>query len=307
MSKVQQIEIDDGNVGQRVDNFLRTCLKGVPKSRIYRLIRKGEVRVNKGRIKPEYKLCLGDVVRVPPVRQSETEHPVAGTQNVQRILDAIIYEDERLLVVNKPSGLAVHGGSGIKLGLIEILRQAKPLERSLELVHRLDRDTSGCIMVAKKRALLTHLHEQLRSKTMDKTYLALVVGRWPKAKRLVNAPLRKNTLQSGERMVVVAPDGKPAETRFEVLKRFDKYTLVRAMPITGRTHQIRVHCQYIGHPIAGDAKYTKDEDNAILKKLGLRRLFLHAAALDVAMPDRKDRLKLEAPLDPHLAELLERL
>ncbi len=228
--------------GQRVDNFLRTQLKGVPKSMIYRILRKGEVRVNKGRVKPEYKLQADDVVRVPPVRVTEaSDTPNPKLEKVADLTNHILYEDDRVMVINKPSGIAVHGGSGLSFGLIEGLRALRPDASFMELVHRLDRDTSGCILIAKKRSALRHMHEQLRNGQMDKRYQALVSGSWPENRFKVKAPLRKNVLQSGERLVSVSDDGKPSETRYRILESFAQATLVEASPITGRTHQIRVH------------------------------------------------------------------
>lgn len=302
---VSFIEVTDAHSGQRIDNFLLKHLKGVPKSRVYRILRKGEVRVNKGRIKPEYKLCEGDVVRIPPVRVAERPPAPGVSRSLGELLSAsILFEDDRLLVVNKPSGLAVHGGSGINQGLIEALRVMRPEARFLELVHRLDRDTSGCIMIAKKRSMLRYLHEQLRNGTMDKHYMALVTGRWPNRRKAVSAPLLKNTLQSGERMVNVSPEGKKSLTEFTVLERYDLATLVQAKPITGRTHQIRVHALHVGHPILGDVKYGVDADNKAFRELGLKRLFLHAASLRVPMPDGEKSLEFSAPLDTDLTAVL---
>lgn len=279
---VQVLVVGEEAAGQRIDNYLLKLLKGVPKSRIYRLLRKGEVRVNKGRIKPEYKLMDGDSVRVPPIRVAERTAPedVFVSDGLSRQLQgAILFEDDRLLIINKPSGLAVHGGSGVSVGLIEALRRIRPDERFLELVHRLDRDTSGCVMLAKKRSTLKTLHGLLRGNGVDKRYLALVEGRWSSRKVQVKLPLEKNVLQSGERMVRVNPDGKYALTRFEVVQRFPGATLVEARPVTGRTHQIRVHCQAAGHPIIGDDKYGRDEVNEQFRKEGVQRLFLHAHSL----------------------------
>ncbi len=256
-SGVQLLEVSPELAGQRIDNFLRTQLKGVPKTLIYRILRKGEVRVNKGRIKPEYKLQAGDMVRVPPLRIAERDEPVPLAQGLlERLETAILYEDKALMVINKPAGIAVHGGSGLSFGVIEALRQLRPECKELELVHRLDRDTSGLLMVAKKRSMLRHLHEQLRGDGVDKRYMALVRGRWDSGKKQVSAPLLKNTLRSGERMVEVTSDGKEALTLFRVLRRFGDFaTLVEAKPVTGRTHQIRVHARHAGHGIAGDSKY----------------------------------------------------
>lgn len=302
---VVYFEVTDAHAGQRIDNFLVRELKGVPKSRVYRLLRKGEVRVNKARIKAEYKLCEGDVVRIPPVRLSASGSVASPSEGLQQVLEAaVLYEDDGLLIINKPSGLAVHGGSGIQLGLIEALRRMRPEARFLELVHRLDRDTSGCVMVAKKRSLLRSLHEQLRIGTIDKYYLALVKGRWPNRRKVVNAPLLRNVLQSGERMVHVAEEGKSSVTEFEVVERYQGATLVRAKPITGRTHQIRVHARHSGHPLIGDDKYGDDDTNRQFREAGLKRLFLHAARLCIRLPDSERALIVEAPLSEDLQAVL---
>ena len=305
--KVSFVDIDEDRAGQRVDNFLLGHLKGVPKSKVYRIVRKGEVRVNKGRVKPDYRLQAGDKVRIPPVQVAESA-PVkqAGSKLLKLLESSILFEDDALMIINKPSGLAVHGGSGINLGLIESLRQLRPEERSLELVHRLDRDTSGCVMVAKKRSMLRFLHQALREGTIKKRYLCLVAGKWPKRKLQVNAPLLKNQLNSGERMVRVDPDGKPSLTYFSVVKNFQDVTLVEAMPHTGRTHQIRVHARHAGHGLIGDQKYGDDELNKTMKQYGFNRLFLHAAALELALPDGSP-LVVEAPLEESLSQGLAKL
>lgn len=304
---VRLVAVDAGSDGQRIDNFLLRELKGVPKSRIYNLLRRGEVRVNKGRVKAEYRLQLGDQVRIPPVRMSEdaAAAPAAPSQGLQQRLagDAVLFEDDGLLVLDKPAGLAVHGGSGVSYGLIEALRAMRPEARFLELVHRLDRDTSGCIMVAKKRSALVALHAALRGDGVDKRYLALVAGQWPERRRRIEVPLEKNTLQSGERMVRVAATGKEALTEFRVVERLKTATLVEARPITGRTHQIRVHAQYAGHPLACDDKYGNRDADARFREQGLRRLFLHAHQLSFDWQGH--RLELHAPLEPELARFLE--
>lgn len=306
---VLYVVITAENVGQRIDNFLRTQLKGVSKSLIYRILRKGEVRVNKKRVKPEYKLEEGDEVRVPPVRVAEREEQVVSPRldKVAALAEAILYEDDHLLVLNKPSGTAVHGGSGLSFGVIEGLRALRPEARFLELVHRLDRDTSGILLVAKKRPALRSLHEQLREKDMQKDYLALVCGDWPSHLKVVRAPLLKNVLQSGERVVRVSAEGKPSETRFKVEERFVFATLVKASPVTGRTHQIRVHTLHGGHPIAFDDRYGDREFDRQLAGTGLARLFLHAAALTFTHPDSGETLRLEAPLDAALKHCLVQL
>ncbi len=306
---VQLVAISAENAGQRIYNFLRTQLKGVPKSMVYRILRKGEVRVNKKRIKLEYKLEEGDEVRIPPVCVAEREKQAVSPKlkKVAALAEAIIYEDDHILVLNKPSGTAVHGGSGLSFGVIEGLRALRPEARFLELVHRLDRDTSGVLLVAKKRSALRSLHKQLREKGMQKDYLALVRGSWPSHLKAVQVPLLKNILQSGERVVRVSSEGKPSETRFKVEERFDFATLVKAIPVTGRTHQIRVHALHAGHAIAFDDRYGEHEFDSQLASTGLRRLFLHAAALTFTHPASSDTLRLEAPLDEELKRCLRAL
>jgi len=306
---VQLIPITEDEAGQRIDNFLRTFLKGVPKSMIYRILRKGEVRVNKKRIKPEYKLLAGDEVRVPPVRVAEREDaPVsAKLDKVAALEHCILFEDDHLLILNKPSGTAVHGGSGLSFGVIEGLRALRPDARFLELVHRLDRDTSGVLLVAKKRSALRSLHEQLRMKTMQKDYLALVRGEWQSHCKVVQAPLLKNILQSGERIVRVNSEGKPSETRFKIEEKYTFATLVKCSPVTGRTHQIRVHTQYAGHPIAFDDRYGDREFDGQLSGLGINRLFLHAAALRFEHPANGETMRIEAPLEQKLRNALVKL
>ncbi|ATP09633.1 23S rRNA pseudouridine(955/2504/2580) synthase [Aeromonas salmonicida] len=306
--QVQLLTIEAEHEGQRIDNFLKTQLKGVPKSLIYRILRKGEVRVNKKRIKPEYKLCPGDEVRVPPVRVAEkNELPSANLGSIQRLESQILFEDDAMIVLNKPSGMAVHGGSGLSFGVIEGLRALRPDARFLELVHRLDRDTSGVLLVAKKRSALRSLHEQLRIKTMRKQYLALVRGQWQPHVKVVNAPLRKNDLQSGERVVRVSSDGKPSETRFRIARQFAEATLVECSPITGRTHQIRVHTQHAGHPIACDDKYGEAAFDEKMRSQGLKRLFLHAWKLTFTHPVDGREVLIEAPLAPELDNFLNKL
>ncbi|HDR1338453.1 TPA: 23S rRNA pseudouridine(955/2504/2580) synthase RluC [Pasteurella multocida] len=303
---VKMLTISEDEAGQRIDNYLLAKLKGVPKSLIYRILRKGEVRVNKGRIKPEYKLQANDIVRVPPVRVSEKEHvPISTKLNkVSQLEKQILFEDECLLVLNKPSGIAVHGGSGLSFGVIEALRTLRPDTRFLELVHRLDRDTSGILLVAKKRSALRSLHEQLREKTVQKDYLALVRGQWQSHCKVVKAPLLKNELSSGERIVRVSEQGKPSETRFSIEERYEYATLVKASPVTGRTHQIRVHTQYAGHPIALDDKYGDKHFDEQMTQLGLTRLFLHAFSIRFEHPKTGETLRINAPLDPEMKKIL---
>ncbi|MDM3872146.1 23S rRNA pseudouridine(955/2504/2580) synthase RluC [Porticoccus sp. W117] len=307
-SSVRLVEVTEDQDGQRVDNFLLSRLKGVPKSRIYRLLRKGEVRVNKGRVKPETRLSCGDVVRIPPVRVSERPAIAGPGVGLQKLLQqSVVYEDDRVLVINKPAGLAVHGGSGINLGLIESLRAMHPQQHFLELVHRLDRDTSGCIMLAKKRSALRWLQDEMRNHRVTKEYTALVKGRWPADRRRIDVPLRKNELKSGERIVKVSADGKASATQFSVLQRFQRATLVKARLETGRTHQIRVHSQFAGHPLAGDSKYGDEEFNLYMKQAGLERMFLHASSLKFRLPDSEQVCAVEAELPPELATPLEQL
>ncbi|WP_442496956.1 23S rRNA pseudouridine(955/2504/2580) synthase RluC [Methylobacter sp. sgz302048] len=303
--KVQFVEITEENSDQRLDNFLITRLKGVPKSRIYRIVRKGEVRVNKGRVDVKYRLEAGDIVRIPPVRVSEkTEETFVG-QNLRDALQKnILFEDDAFLILNKPSGFAVHGGSGVNSGIIEGLRQIRPEAHFLELVHRLDRDTSGCLLIAKKRSALRKLHELFRSDQVQKTYVALLAGQWAKKQTIVTVPLQKNVNKGGERMVVVSQSGKQAETAFKRLKLFPNATLVEASPKTGRTHQIRVHAAWLGHPIVGDERYGLDEVNKAFKSRGYKRLFLHAQKLKFLHPVSGELLKIFAPLPQDLEELL---
>lgn len=307
-SKVAMVEVTEDQQDQRVDNFLLTRLKGVPKSAIYRMIRKGEVRVNKGRTKPEYKLQPGDMVRVPPARtkQPRSEGAFISPQLQTQLETAILHEDDGLIVINKPSGLAVHGGSGVSLGVIEALRAMRPQQKFLELVHRLDRDTSGCLMIAKKRSVLKKLHQDLRDDRMNKTYVALLWGRWKGRQHRVEAPLKKFHLASGERVVRVSTEGKPSLTLFRQMRLFEQATLVEAKPVTGRTHQIRVHAQHAGHPIAGDDKYLLREQNQYFLDHGLKRLFLHAAKLEIDLGEG-NRQVFEAPLPEDLNRVLEAL
>ncbi|MEO6698450.1 MAG: RluA family pseudouridine synthase [Paraperlucidibaca sp.] len=295
---VSYITVDAAYAGQRLDNFLMTALKGTPRTLIYRIVRKGEVRVNKGRIKPDYRVEAGDMIRIPPIRVSEEAPAHRPSTGLQKLLEqSLVYDEDHLMVINKPSGLAVHGGSGIAVGLIEALRIMRPEQAgSLELVHRLDRDTSGLIMVTGHRPLLRALHAQLRDGQMDKRYVALLSGRLQGATHRVEAPLLKVERPGGEAMVRVSREGKAAITVFTVLERYKDATLVEAHLLTGRTHQIRVHAQHLGHPLVGDTKYGRDADNERFKAKGLSRLFLHARDLKLTLPSGK-RLNLSAPPD----------
>lgn len=306
---VREVRIGEHQAGQRIDNFLITQLKGVPRTHIYRILRKGEVRVNKGRIKPDYRLQEGDVVRVPPVRTGEAPPPSQpGSRVLELIEQSIIFEDDALLILNKPAGIAVHGGSGVNYGVIEALRALRPQAPFLELGHRLDRDTSGCLVVAKKRSALRAFQERLRSGGMEKQYLALVKGRWGGGSRRVSAPLRKNVLSSGERIVRVDPEGKPALSIFEPLTLYTGASLMRVTLVTGRTHQVRVHAAHAGHPLAGDDKYGDADFNRYMAARGLKRLFLHASALQFTLPMERPRdIAVSAPLPPELTTVLDRL
>jgi 23S rRNA pseudouridine955/2504/2580 synthase len=304
--QVQTLEISEEHHGQRVDNFLLTYLKGVPKSRIYRMLRSGEVRINKGRCAAGQRLCSGDRVRIPPVRVA-AQKPAAFVPALlkQALQHNILFEDEVLLIVNKPAGFAVHGGSGVDSGVIEGLRQLRPEAKFLELVHRLDRDTSGCLLIAKKGSALRKLHELFRGDGVEKSYLALLAGQWARKKLLINAPLLKNVNKGGERMVVVSAAGKAAETLFRRIRLFERATLVEAMPKTGRTHQIRVHAAHLGHPIVGDERYGLAEVNREFKNRGVPRLFLHAEKLRFAHPASGQLISVTAPLPDDLASWLE--
>jgi 23S rRNA pseudouridine955/2504/2580 synthase len=307
-NQVHYLQVLPEQAGQRIDNFLHNQLKGIPKSHIYRILRKGEVRVNKGRIKPTYRLQAGDQVRVPPLQQAETPPPSQPHAGVlAQLADSILYQDKYLLVINKPAGMAVHGGSGVNYGVIEGLRALYPDAPYLELVHRLDRDTSGCLMIARRASMLRRLHSQLREGGLHKQYLALVKGCWPATQRRVEVPLKKNTLQSGERMVRVAEDGKAARSEFTMMQYFKTASLVQVTLLTGRTHQIRVHASHCGHPLAGDDKYGDHDFNQALRTVGLKRLFLHANRLSIRLPDTDYQVTLEAPLPPMLEQVLKRL
>jgi 23S rRNA pseudouridine955/2504/2580 synthase len=294
--------------GQRLDNFLITRLKGAPRTLVYRIVRTGEVRVNKGRIKADYRVKEGDVIRVPPLRLAEVAPPPQPGAALSRDLASrILYEEHGLLVLNKPSGLAVHGGSGVAFGVVEAMRVVRPSAHFLELVHRLDRDTSGLLMLAEKRSVLRFLHEELRQGRMDKVYVALLHGRLKGAEQEVRAPLKKTVMATGEHIVRVSSEGKEARSVFRVLERIGDTTLVEVVLYTGRTHQIRVHAQFLGHPIIGDEKYGIDDVNKKMKGFGINRLFLHARDLSIQLPGMDGRLALHCPLAPELEAGLERL
>ncbi len=305
MSTVRFHEVTAEEAGQRLDNFLLAALKGVPRALVYKIVRKGQVRINKGRVKPGYRLMPGDMVRIPPVKLPAQREPATSARSGAQLEEAIIYEDAELLAIDKPSGMAVHGGSGISAGVIENLRAVRPSEQRLELVHRLDRATSGCLLLAKKRAALGNLHEQLRAGTVEKRYLLLVAGRWELGSKLVDAPLEVRHRRGGERVVVVDANGKEARTRFRPLEFFRDATLLEATLETGRTHQIRVHAAWAGHPLAGDERYGDRAFNASSARQGLRRLFLHASALGFTHPKTAEPVLLSAPLPADLREYLD--
>lgn len=308
MQNIQHLTVTNDHSGQRLDNFLMSRLKGLPKSRLYRIIRKGELRINKKRVKPDYRLQEGDIIRIPPLRLASPSKENSLNKKLAALLEkAIIFEDKHFLALNKPSGIAVHGGSGIHLGVIEALRLLRPQLKFLELVHRLDRDTSGCLLLAKKSSALKEVQELLRSGEIKKTYIALVAGHWPKSLLKVDAPLYKNQLRSGERIVRVQTEGKNSITEFSVQHYYVDSTLITAMPLTGRTHQIRVHTQFAKHPIIGDEKYGDKESNKKMRQLGCKRLFLHASQLEFILRSIGKTIVLKAELPDDLNKVLKRL
>lgn len=296
---VRHLIIAEEAAGQRIDNFLLRELHGVPKSRVYRMLRKGEVRVNGGRIKPTYRLKAADQLRIPPVHVPGSSDPGAafiGDNLLSVVERSIVFEDDQLLVINKPAGIAVHGGSGLSFGIIEVLRRLRPSDQ-LGLAHRLDRDTSGCLLLAKSRPALLTLHQALRDREVKKVYSLLAFGRWPRRVRTVRVPLERYYTASGERRVRVSSAGKPSRTDFEVVEYGKHGTLLQARLHTGRTHQIRVHAQTSGHPVVGDQKYATSEQLALASGLGVRRLCLHASELLINHHGRKLRLVAELPED----------
>ena len=308
-SSVRYLEIDTHRAGQRLDNFLITTLKGVPRSHIYRILRTGEVRINRGKVGPDYRLKAGDSVRIPPLRtaQASETDPQQTAKSFGWLQSRILHEDDELLIVNKPAGLAVHGGSGVSVGLIEALRSLRPDAPVLELAHRLDRDTSGCLLLAKNRPALLALHRMLREGDMAKSYLALVAGSWRGGEREVSFALEKNRLRSGERIVEIHETGKAATSIFTPYQRYGFATLMEVTLLTGRTHQARVHAAHLAHPIAGDDKYGDREFNSRMKALGLKRLFLHAQRLRFMHPQTGYTMNIEAPLPTELVTILEKL
>ena len=302
LSNALTVVVDSASEGQRVDNFLLRVCKGVPRSHVYRILRSGEVRVNSRRVDATYRLQPADRVRIPPLRLRLRVEKIAPPLDLP-----VIYEDDALLVVNKPAGIAVHGGSGISFGVIEQMRAARPQLRFLELVHRLDRETSGLLILAKKRSALTALHAALREGRVRKEYLALVKGSWRNDKQRVSLPLKKFLTRSGERRVSVDREGRESQTVFRKKREMRNYTLLSAELLTGRTHQIRVHLNHLGFPIAGDDKYGDFDLNRALAKQGLKRMFLHAGELEFAHPLSGEALKLHAPLPGDLSHFLDSL
>lgn len=309
--QVSYVEAQEGDEGQRLDNFLLRTLGAVPRSLVYRILRTGEVRVNGRRAKPAYRLAAGDRVRLPPLQGTKKDEPdpvrTPSKSLREFVSGAVIFEDRDLIVVNKPSGVAVHGGSGVSFGVIEALRAMHPELKELELVHRLDRETSGCLLVAKRRAMLRDLHAQLRGREMEKRYLALVAGRWPFGTKTIDLPLKTNLQQGGERVVRVHDEGQEAVTTFKPIEQFGKVaTLLDILLGTGRTHQIRVHAAHAGYPVAGDEKYGDREKDAKLKAYGLSRMFLHAASLTFRKGE-DGPFTATAPLPSELQQVLDAL
>jgi 23S rRNA pseudouridine955/2504/2580 synthase len=307
-NSVTRALISEEEAGQRLDNYLLRICKGVPKSHVYRILRSGEVRVNKKRAEASYRLLNGDEIRIPPVRIAERA-PEGDDGAMIRADLPLLFEDDALLAVNKPAGIAVHGGSGVSFGVIEALRKQRPLAKFLELAHRLDRETSGILLVGKKRSALVKLHDMFRDggRSADKRYLVLVSGRWMDKSRNVRLPLHKYLLENGERRVRVAEDGKPSQTIFRLVERWERFSLLEAQLKTGRTHQIRVHLAHLGFPIAGDEKYGDFALNKALVKEGLKRMFLHAWKMEFPHPLKEERMALEAPLPEGLVSFLSHL
>jgi 23S rRNA pseudouridine955/2504/2580 synthase len=301
------IEADETVAGQRVDNMLLKVLKGVPRQHIYRLVRTGQVRVNSARVDPTYRMQIGDRVRIPPVRVAQRDPMLPPPAASARFQAAIVHEDDHLLAIDKPAGIAVHGGSGISRGIIEEMRLARPRLKYLELVHRLDRDTSGILLLAKKRSALVALHAAIREGAMRKIYTLLVQGRFPETRREVDVALEKYLLPGGDRRVKVASRGLASRTVFMLVRHVGGYSVLHADLLTGRTHQIRVHAAHVGHPIAGDDKYGDFAANKALAREGLKRMFLHASRIELRHPATGEPLTLEAPLPPELSTFLARL
>ncbi|AEO08696.1 ribosomal large subunit pseudouridine synthase C [Buchnera aphidicola str. Ak (Acyrthosiphon kondoi)] len=293
------VYINKDMLNQRIDNFMHSRFKNVPKSMIYRIIRTGKIRINKKRIKPHYKLKIGDILKIPPIKIScDLKHTFFPLNHAKNLLNSILYEDNYLLIINKPSGIAVHGGSGLSFGIIEYFRKLRPLDKFLELVHRIDRETSGVLILAKKRTSLISLHTQLREKKIKKEYIALVHGLWPIHIKKISEPLLKIRLKNKQKIVLIDQKGKPSETHFQIKKKFSSSTLLSIVPKTGRTHQIRVHTLHAGHPILFDKRYGKNSlDHNIKNNTGINRLLLHSSGIHFLHPQNGKKIYIKAPLD----------
>lgn len=303
------IYINEDMINQRIDNFLKKKFKNIPKSMIYRIIRTGKIRINKKRIKPNYKLKLGDNLKIPSIKILIEEKKYIHVNNYEKkLLNNILYEDKYLLVINKPSGIPVHGGSGVKFGIIEYFRSTRPLDKHLELVHRIDRDTSGILILAKKRTSLVFMHQQIREKKIKKEYVALVHGVWPNNLKKISKPLLKMHLKNKQKKMLINNNGKISETYFKIKKKYSCTTLISIFPQTGRTHQIRAHTSYAGHPILFDKRYgNSDLDKLMKNKINSNRLLLHAISVDFIHPNNKNTIHIEAPLDMNIRKFLQTL
>lgn len=300
-SSVKYCTISADDEGQRIDNYLMNKLKGVPKSRVYRILRKGEVRVNKKRVQPSYKLMEGDEVRLPPLFLEEKAKQVPPSQSTQtRLAERILYEDDNFLIINKPSGMSVHAGSTVRVGVVEAMRHLYPKLVNLELAHRLDSETSGCLILCKRKRILREVHELLRSGQVVKIYWALTMGRWTRSERRVDVSLRKEYRDGGKHVVEVNREGKKALTEFRPIEEFPGASLMEVKLHTGRTHQIRVHSAHQGHPVAGDDRYGDPEFNKLARQKGLKRMFLHARSIEFTLPSLNQHISVVAPLDPEL-------
>lgn len=304
---VQYVTVEAEYEGQRIDNYLIRVLKGVPKSLIYRILRKGEVRVNKGRIKPHYQVQEGDIIRIPPLRMGEDAPKGVSRSAIDALSNSILYEDKRIIIINKPCGMAVHGGSGVSSGVIEIMREWRTDLHYIELVHRLDRETSGCLILAKKRSALRQLHDLLSTGQVQKRYLVIVKGAWQRGEYRLEQALQKNTLRSGERVVRVSDEGKDSISVFKPIAVRSQASLLEVQILTGRTHQIRVHAAHLGHPVAGDEKYGDEEFNRYIKSQGGKRMFLHARNLEFELAEPHTEIAVNAPLDTQFDTILAKL
>ena len=288
-TKVKKINIAKDDAGQRIDNFILRKYKSLPRSKVYRILRRGEVRINSGRVSPSYKIKENDELRMPPVMIREnTESP--GLKQCEKVLDFILYEDKDILVIDKPTGMAVHGGSGIKFGVIELIRAARPDQNNLELIHRIDRETSGCLMLSKKRSILRFMHKQFRLGVIKKNYFSLVKGFWRFGENKIDKPLMTHHRKNGERHVTCEKSGKKALTKVKLINQYKDCALIQCQPVTGRTHQIRVHLSELGYPILGDERYGNQNVNMKLQKKGMKRLFLHAQSIGFLDKNGADHL-----------------